>query len=101
MIEGRCLISRPSPSGGMLQPSVVLLDSLNVAFYHSVRLRMQGRCARLADSQTLQNFLKEMRLEVTALVSMQFSRLHHAYVEQGGNADVLGYLLCLPCSPRS
>jgi hypothetical protein len=79
----RDVVSRPSPSGGMWQLCVVLLNNLNVAFYHAVRLRVQGRGARLADSQSLHNFMQEMGLEVTALVTMQFSTYTEAAEEIG------------------
>jgi hypothetical protein len=35
----------------------MLLDRLNVALYHAVRLLVQERGASLAHSQALQNFL--------------------------------------------
>jgi hypothetical protein len=66
------VILRPNPSGSMRRPSVgaPLLDRCDVAHHHAVRLQEQGRGARLAHYQALQNFLYQTGPEVTALVIM-------------------------------
>jgi hypothetical protein len=48
----------------------MFLDRFAVELDHAVRLRVQGRGARLAHSQVLQNRMFQTGLEVTAVVTL-------------------------------